>query len=73
LDPDVPPLGLVFVLVEERLDCTCEYSVEPEKGMESGSEVTKEEVEGEWVMGVEEEEWVEEGEDVDVYLSERRS
>jgi molybdopterin biosynthesis enzyme len=63
---------LVFVLVEERLDCTCEYSVEPEKGMESGSGAKKEEAEGEWVMEVEEEEWVEEGENVDVYLSERK-
>jgi hypothetical protein len=63
---------LVFVLVEERLDCTCEYSVEPERGMESGSGATKEELEGEWVIEEEGEEWVEEGEDVTVNLSERK-
>jgi hypothetical protein len=40
--------------------------------MESGSGATKEEVEGEWVMEVEEEEWVEEGEEVDLYPSERK-
>jgi hypothetical protein len=72
LDPDPPPLNLIFVLVEERLDCTREYRVEPERGMESGSGATKEEVEGEWVTEVEEEEWVEEGENVDLYPSERK-
>jgi hypothetical protein len=65
-------LALVFVLVEERLDCTCEYRVSPERGMESGSGATREEVEGEWVIEVEEDEWVEEGEDVDLNPSERK-
>jgi hypothetical protein len=65
-------LGLVFVLVEESLDCTCEYRVVPERGMESESRATREEVEGECVMEVEEDEWVEEGEDVDLNPSERK-
>jgi hypothetical protein len=72
LDPVPPALGLAFVLVEKRLDRTWEYSVEPERGMESGSGATKEEFEGEWVIEEEEEEWLEEGEDVVVNRSEQK-
>jgi hypothetical protein len=46
-------LGLVVVVVD-RLDCTWEYRVESERGMESGSGATKKEVEGKWMMEEEE-------------------